>query len=130
MSRVFLSYATEDQAYAARLKKALEASGAETFDPARDLEPGAEFADAILKSLRRADLVVFVVPRFEGQGKSALVELGAARALGRRIVSVFPDRTRVANSDVAMALSEAHYLDGSRDLGDWASEVLSALKAA
>jgi nucleoside 2-deoxyribosyltransferase len=130
MNRVFLSYATEDQPFAARLKGALSAHGAETIDPTEDLRPGEEVSTAILKLLRRADLLVFVVPRFEGQGKSALVELGAAKAMGKRIVSVLPDRARSANSDVAMALSETRYVGNDRDLNDWADRVLSELKAA
>lgn len=130
MSRVFLSYADEDRAFASKLKRALTARGAETFDPITAFRPGEDFSTAILKSLKRADLLVFVVPRFEGQGKSALVELGAAKAMGKRIVSVVPERTRAANSDVAAALGETHYFDGNRDPADWADQVLSELKAA
>ncbi len=130
MNQVFLSYAAEDKTFADRLSKALASHGASVFDPAEDLASGADVSGAIIKFLRRSDLVVFVVPRFEGQGKNALAELGAARAMGKRIVSVLPDRTRAANSDVAMALSETHYLDAGRDLSDWADQVLSELKAA
>jgi nucleoside 2-deoxyribosyltransferase len=130
MSRVFLSYAPEDKPFAERLKKALAAHGARAFDPSDDLPPGGDVSGEILKSLRRTDLVVFVVPRFEGQGKAALAELGAAKAMGKHIVSVLPDRVRAANSDVATALGETHYLDGDRDLADWADQVLSELKAA
>ena len=130
MSRVFLSYALEDRPFAARLKRALSARGAQTFDPAEDLRPGADLSAAILKALKQADLLVFVVPRFEGQGKSALVELGAAKAMGKRIVSILPDRARAANTDIAMALSETHYLGGDHDLNRWADRVVSELKAA
>jgi hypothetical protein len=96
----------------------------------RDLPAGTDISSAILRSLRRADLVVFVVPRFEGQGKAALAELGAARAIGKRIVSVLPDTTRAANSDVATALSETHFLEERNDLSLWAAQILSELKAA
>jgi hypothetical protein len=130
MSRVFLSYANEDRTFAARLKQALSAHGAETLDPGDDLRPGKDWSAAILKSLKRADLLVFVVPRYEGQGKSALVELGAAKAMGKRIVSVLPDRARAANTDVAMALGDTHYVGDDRDINDWAGRVLSELKAA
>jgi len=129
MSRVFLSYASEDQPFATRLKKVLSEHGAETLDPS-DVVPGEDFSAAVLKTLKRADLLVFVVPRFEGQGKSALVELGAAKALGKRVVSVLPDRARAANTDVAVALSETHYVGDDRDLNSWADRVLSGLKAA
>ena len=130
MTEVFLSYAVEDRAFADRLARALAAEGARTFDPLRDLPGGTDISSAILRSLRRADLVVFVVPRFEGQGKAALAELGAARAIGKRIVSVLPDTTRAANSDVATALSETHFLEERNDLSLWAAQILSELKAA
>jgi hypothetical protein len=130
MSRVFLSYAAEDRAFASRLKRALTAQGAETVDPAEDMKPGDDLSAAILKSLKRSDLLVFVVPRYEGQGKSALVELGAAKALGKRIVSVVPEKARVAYSDVASALGETYFFDGDRNPADWADQVLSELKAA
>ena len=130
MSQVFISYAVEDKAFADRLNKALTDHGARVFDPMEDIVPGTDVSAAILRSLKHADLVVFVVPRFEGQGKSALAELGAARAFGKRIVSVLPDRTRAANSDVAAALGETHYLDRRSDLSHWTAQLLSELKAA
>lgn len=129
MSRVFLSYASEDRKFADRLKRVFSAHGAETIDPA-DVGMGGDISTAILKSLKRADLMVFVVPRFEGQGKSALVELGAAKAMGKRVVSVLPDRSRAANTEVAVALSETYYVGSDRDLDNWADRVLSELKAA
>jgi nucleoside 2-deoxyribosyltransferase len=130
MSRIFLSYAPEDRAFAARLKRAFGARGAETFDPIDDLRPGEDISSGILRRLRRADMVVFVVPRYEGQGKAALVELGAAKALGKRIVSVLPDRARAANSEVASALGETYYFTDDRDPDDWAGQLLSDLRAA
>ena len=58
------------------------------------------------------------------------MELGAAKAMGKRIVSVFPDRARAANTDVATALSETHYLGAGSDLDGWVARVLSELQAA
>ena len=131
MSRVFLSYAASDEAVASQLGRALAGLGAEVFDPHKDVGPGTDASAAILNQLRRSDLLVFVVPRYEGQGKSALVELGAARALGKRIVSVMPDRLRTANSDVASALGETYFLDAGGDgVGAFASRILSDLAAA
>ena len=56
---------------------------------------------------------MFVVPEREGIGKNALAELGAAKAVGKQIVSLVPDRKRAANSDVAVRLSNLMVLDAA-----------------
>ncbi|MBZ0227362.1 MAG: toll/interleukin-1 receptor domain-containing protein [Bauldia sp.] len=131
MSRIFLSYASSDKVFASKLRRALTDRGAEAFDPHKDLRPGEDASTFILNRLKWSDLLIFVVPRYEGQGKSALVELGAAKALGKRIVSVLPDRLRAANSDVASALGATYFLDASgENVSALAERVLSDLKAA
>lgn len=131
MTRIFLSYASGDREFVAKLNRALTARGAATFDPHKDLNPGEDLSASIIGRLKQTDMLVFVVPRFEGQGKSALVELGAAKALGKRIVAVLPDRARAANSDVASALGHTYFLDATNEnVGILADQVLSDLAAA
>lgn len=131
MSQVFLSYAVPDRAFAKTLSRELAARGAEIVDPNVSLGAGEHLWDAILTYLKKSDLMVFVVPRYEGQGKSALAELGAAKALGKRIVSVLPERVRSANNDVASVLGNTYSLDAAgRNIGTLADQVLSDLAAA
>ena len=131
MTKVFLSYARGDEGFVSELREALAARGADVFDAFKDVRPGADVYTAILQHLKQSDLVVFVVPRYEGQGKSALVEVGAAKALGKRIVSVLPERVRVANNDVASVLGNSFFLDvAGKNVGFLADQVLSDLAAA
>jgi hypothetical protein len=131
MSRVFLSYATPDKAFAKTLSRELAARGAEIVDPNANASAGENLWDLILPQLKRSDLMIFVVPRYEGQGKSALAELGAAKALGKRSVSVLPERVRLANNDVASVLGNTYSLDGAgRNMGVLADQLLSDLAAA
>lgn len=131
MTRVFLSHAMEDRKFVTELGKALMARGAETFVDYENVRPGDDISATILAQLQRSDLVVFVVPRYEGQGKNALFELGAARALGKPIVAVLPEGVRRANSDVASALGRTLLLDATtKNVGLLADQVLSDLAAA
>lgn len=131
MSRVFLSYAAQDEDFAAKLRRALAEQGADVFDPSKDLAPSDDIWDSLLTRLKKSDLMVFVVPRYQGQGKHALSELGAAKALEKRIVSVLRDRTRLANNDVASALGNTYLLDETgKNLKTLAGQLLSDLAAA
>lgn len=131
MTQVFISYARGDYEFVSKLREALAARGAKVFDDLMDVRPGADISASILDRLKRSDLVVFVVPRYAGQGKSALVELGAAKAFGKRIASVLPDRVRAGNNDVASVFGNTFFLDAvGRNVGALADQVLSDLAAA
>lgn len=110
--KVFLSYAWDDRDFAATVKAALSNSGVHTFDEF-DVTLGENLIETVLENIRDSEIVVFVVPEREGVGKNALAELGAARAAGKRIVSLVPDRKRAANSDVAVRLSNLMVLDAA-----------------
>ena len=110
---VFISHAYADREFAARLTNALAQSGARAWLDSVELKPGDHWDEAILTSLRASDIVVFVVPEREGAGKNALAELGAARALGKKIVAVVPNAGRFHNADVARLLSGSAVVDAS-----------------
>ena len=111
--QVFLSYADSDRAFASRLSDVLSETGARAWDPTKAMRPGDDISESILAGLRESDIVVFVVPEREGAGKNALAELGAARALGKRIVAVVPETTRFYNAEVARLLSDSAVVDAS-----------------
>lgn len=110
--RVFLSYAHSDEKFASWLSKALSEAGAHAVDDAQR-KPGDDWEEAILANIRTSDIVVFVVPEREGAGRNALAELGAARALGKRIVAVVPSASRYQNADVARIVSGSAVVDAS-----------------
>jgi hypothetical protein len=111
---VFLSFGKDDAEFARGLASRLKHAGVVTTDGSADVAPGTERSSAILRALEKSDKVVFVVPSREGNGKNALVELGAARALGKPILAVMPDSTRAWNSEIARAVSNSAVLDASR----------------
>jgi nucleoside 2-deoxyribosyltransferase len=124
---VFVSYAWDDRDFAERVRSAVAQSGANALDP-YSIEAASDLEGEVLKAVRAADVFVFVIPSREGLGKSALAELGAARALGKRIVALMPDRARAANSEVAVRLSDLIVLDaGEKTASTLAQQVLSAL---
>jgi hypothetical protein len=115
-TRVFVSYDRRDRQFAAALSEALRAQGADVFDPSSliQVRPGDDWADELLDELRNSDFLVFVVPRFEGDGINALAELGAARALGKTIVPVVPEPAWYASGSIASVVSRQATLDASR----------------
>jgi hypothetical protein len=109
----FISYSREDERFAARISSVLKKHGISMIDPTRNLKPGANAYDSVINGSRNANYVIFVVPAREGEGKFALSELGAARAMGKRIVAVMPDGSRAWNSDFARVLSKSPVVDAS-----------------
>lgn len=86
-----------------------------------------DILDPVVDEVGRADLLVFMVPEREGEGRNALMELGMARANGKPIVPVVLDATRVANSDVATSPSRIPYIDASRlEPGDIGRAIMAA----
>jgi hypothetical protein len=112
--KVFLSYSWEDRPFAEKLSKILTANGAKVIDPANDVPAGSNIQDIILKAVRDSSSMIFVVPQQEGAGKGALAELGAARALGKRILAVSPNSSRLHNSGFARIITESAVVDASR----------------
>lgn len=110
---VFVSHGHEDAAFAEKLSHLLEDEGYTVFSNL-SLEPGSDLESAIIEALRSADVVLFVVPAREGGGKNALVELGAAKAMGKRIVPILTETSRSWNADVARTVSHSAVVDASR----------------
>ncbi|MGO9170639.1 MAG: toll/interleukin-1 receptor domain-containing protein [Rhodomicrobium sp.] len=110
---LFISYARPDREYAKELTKALLSKGFDVFRDEETLVAGDNYADAILDVLKDAELVVFVVPKESGEGKNALYEVGAAKALGKRIFAIMPHGRGSAGRDVAMGLADLIFLDVS-----------------
>ena len=87
-SKVFLSYAREDRAYAERLRRILaDSAGVRVFTDDM-LSVGEPWQDRLLQELRKADVFVVIgTPRSSGSD-FVLQELGAAWAMEKPIVVV------------------------------------------
>jgi len=124
---VFLSYSSSDTEFARRLKSSLSNMGVTTLDAQDASTPGQPVPGALEGLLKRADIIAFVVPSREEQGRWALAELGAARAMGKRIVGIVPETSHYRNADVVRRLSSGGLIDASRWRdNDVAEMVLSA----
>jgi hypothetical protein len=110
---LFISYARTDLDYARELTQALKSKGFDVFRDEDTLASGENYADAVLDALKNAELIVFVVPKESGEGKNALYEVGAAKALGKKIFAIMPHGRGSAGRDVAMGLADLIFLDGS-----------------
>jgi TIR domain-containing protein len=122
--RVFFSYSWDDRAFADELRQAMAEHHVHVWDPASDLAVGSEIPD-IKKTLTNSDLFVYIIPEKEGSGKGSLLELGAAKALGKRIIAVLPDSGRVANSAVAARLADLLVVnEGRRSPKDIVKKIL------
>jgi hypothetical protein len=121
---LFISYALADRKYAQELTAALRSKG---FDICQDYESvvaGEDFSESILSSLRNAELVLFVVPKESGEGKNALYEVGAAKALGKKIFAVMPHGRGSGARDVALGLADLIFLDTSETEPDRVADIV------
>jgi hypothetical protein len=113
--KVFLSYSSDDQVFVDELRKAMMSENdVQVWDPAYAVEPGTKTEEVINAELNTSDIFVYIIPEKEGAGKWSLLELGAAKALGKRIVAVLPDSTHVANSAVAASLADSLIVNRDR----------------
>ena len=121
---LFISYAQTDRHYAQELSQALRSRGFEVFRDDDTLIAGENYADLILDALKNAELVVFVVPKESGEGKNALFEVGAAKALGKRIFAIMPHGRTSAGRDVALGLADLIFMDVSETQPDRIADIV------
>ena len=111
-AHIFLSYAKADSAFVAKIAKELTKAGARPFDAA-GLRFGNDIFEKLKEELAHSDLVVFVVPSQEGEGRWALAEIGAAKALAKNILAILPDRARYSNSSFLRSLTDRPMVDAT-----------------
>jgi hypothetical protein len=89
---VFVSHASEDEWIARRVAEVIERKGrhhkVKAFLDARDLESGDRFSDALRDRLREAEEMVILLSSAAIGRDWVRHEIGAAWALGKRIVAV------------------------------------------
>lgn len=123
---LFISYALADRKYAQELKAALQSKGFDVFQDVDSLTAGEDFSESILSGLRNAELVLFVVPKESGEGKNALYEVGAAKALGKKIFAVMPHGRGSGARDVALGLADLIFLDTSETEPDRIADIVES----
>lgn len=123
---LFISYALADRKYAQELTAALRSKGFDVFRDEDSVVTGEDLSETILGGLRNAELVLFVVPKESGQGRNALYEVGAAKALGKKIFAVMPHGRASGARDVALGLADLIFLDTSETEPDRIADVVES----
>jgi nucleoside 2-deoxyribosyltransferase len=88
--RIFISYSSNDSAWAELFAKALQSRGAEVWFDRFEIRPGQPLQEAIEQGLRDSDLLVALINQENVKRPAFFFELGAAVALGKRLVGVVP----------------------------------------
>jgi len=129
--KVFLSYAHDDRDLAKVLGEKMRALGADVFDDETIL-PGNTWQISLREALEDADAVVYLAPRpGTTESNTAFFEVGAARALGKRIIPILPTQDAMRIRELPAGIQTLQALDGSRLAPDALAEsIVATLDAA
>src|SRR5262249_48965556 len=105
--KIFISSSHEDADFASKLKSEFEKQGSSVTLPSFDFIGGDKIFETIHNDIKAANMLVFVVPKHESESKWALLEVGAAKALHKKIVALIKDpQTSSANTDLAVRIAD------------------------
>jgi hypothetical protein len=128
MNRVFISYARGDQSVAARLLSEVQHVSFEGWMDTADLAGGEAFSASIRDALRRSSAVVVLISPRSLDSKWVQFEIGAAEALGKRIIPVIIEGKDIESS-IPDALWGVTWLDArDKSLSEVAREIEEVLK--
>ncbi|HEY5006572.1 MAG TPA: TIR domain-containing protein [Caulobacteraceae bacterium] len=121
---VFLSYASKDQKTAETICQALEGRGLECWMAARNVHPGENFQEAIVRAIRGAKVMLFVFSANSNNSDEVKKEIVLA---GQHKVFVIPIRVEdvVPNDSLSYEFATRQWIDLFRDW-DFALEQLTA----
>jgi hypothetical protein len=116
---VFISYSSKDRQIAQTLCQALEARGQNCWIAGRDVRPGENFQESIVRALREARVMVLVFTSNANNSEEIKKELVLA---GRHHVSVVPVRVEdvVPNDAFAYEFATRQWIDLFQD---WEQQV-------
>ena len=114
---VFISYASPDVQAANRVCTALEAAGVSCWIAPRNVMPGDLYADAIVRGLNAARVLVLLLSEKSVASPHVLREVERASAKRRALVTLRLDTAELTSS-LEYFLSASHWLDASAGLDD------------
>src|SRR3984957_18635432 len=112
VSKVFLSYASQDAAIANALCDALEAAGIPCWIAPRDVRPGDFYADAIVQAITQCPAFVLILSQAAIDSPHVLREVERASSKRRPIVTFRID-TAPLPPGLEYFLSASQWLDAS-----------------
>jgi len=108
--RVFISYASHDDAVAGRICAALEVAGFPCWIAPRDVRPGQPYAAAIVEAINACRMVVLVLTKSAIESPHVLREVERASSKKRSILSIRLDAANLP-PELEYFLSANHWLD-------------------
>jgi TolB-like protein len=126
VSKVFISFASQDLAIAERLCGALEAAGLPCWIAQRDVHAGESYAAAIVEAINACRMLVVVLSKTSIESAHVLREVERASSKNRPVVAVRIDATELP-PDLEYFLSANQWLDAS---GGPVERIVPALAAS
>jgi hypothetical protein len=113
--KVFISYSVKDREFAEKLAAAISERGAEPSLSEHGRIAKIDWLGDLRKKLGNSDAVVLVMPSASApSANSAFFEAGAARALGKDVIVVIPDRATVDQDNIPLDVATTVVLDASK----------------
>jgi TolB-like protein len=109
-ARVFISYAAHDLAAAQRVCLALEAAGIGCWMAPRDVQPGAQYADAIVRAINEAQSLVVLLSASSVASSHVGREVERAAAKHKQIIAFRIDAATLSPA-LEYFLSESQWID-------------------
>jgi TolB-like protein len=109
-STVFISYASQDAAVAAALVETLERHGIPCWIAPRDVKPGAQYADAIVRAINEAKAVVLVLSGSAVSSSHVAREVERAASKHKPVIAFRIDSAPLVPA-LEYFLSESQWID-------------------
>jgi TolB-like protein len=109
-SDVFVSYASQDAAVANSIVESLESQGLKCWMAPRDVKPGAQYADAIVRAINEAKALVLVMSGSAVDSGHVAREVERA-ASKRKPIIPFRIDTAALNPELEYFLSNSQWID-------------------
>jgi TolB-like protein/tetratricopeptide (TPR) repeat protein len=106
----FISYASQDAAVAQQVVSSLEHAGISCWIAPRDVEPGALYADEIVRAINESRVVVLVLSSHAAASTHVGKELERASSKNRRIIALRTDATPLPRA-FEYFLSESQWIE-------------------
>jgi TolB-like protein/Tfp pilus assembly protein PilF len=110
---VFVSYASQDAAVAESIVESLEIHGLKCWIAPRDVKPGAQYADAIVRAINEAKAVVLVLSAGAMESSHVAREVERAASKRKQIIAFRVDPATLIPA-LEYFLSESQWIDVPR----------------
>jgi hypothetical protein len=124
----FISHASQDAAVAQQVVSALEHAGLSCWIAPRDVEPGALYADEIVRAINESRVVVLVLSGHAVASAHVGKELERASSKNRRIIALRTDATPLTRA-FEYFLSESQWIEvGTGGIGPAAAKLAESVR--